>query len=185
MQIGITPVDVKIFFARQSERNPKRDKAATVRPREVFAVQKTQSGLSRRVALQNAAASAGFSAFAGLPAQVLAAAASSKIAGYVPGNVVPAATLGDWLKTLHDFGPIRATGTPQCRAFEEFLAAEFSKLGCTVLRDQFKLTSWECDIPADCEIARCIADVRAWHASEPDWRVTRQKIVDRRDELSG
>lgn len=23
---------------------------------------------------------------------------------------------GPWLKQLHDFGPIRATGTPQCRA---------------------------------------------------------------------
>ena len=129
-------------------------------------------GLSRRVALQSAAASAGFTAFAGLPAEVLAAATSPKIAGYVPGNVAPAATLGGWLKKLHDFGPIRATGTPQCRAFEEFLATEFAKLGCTVLRDQFKLTSWECDIPADCEItvkedgaSRTVLDVHP--ATEP------------------
>ncbi len=34
-------------------------------------------------------------------------------------------------------------------------------------------------IPADCEIARCISDVRAWHREESDWRVTRQKIVER------
>jgi ADP-ribosylglycohydrolase len=34
-------------------------------------------------------------------------------------------------------------------------------------------------IPADSEIARCIADVRAWHDSEPDWRETRKKIVER------
>ena len=34
-------------------------------------------------------------------------------------------------------------------------------------------------IPEDCEIARCIADVRAWHKSESDWRVTRQKIVEK------
>ena len=33
-------------------------------------------------------------------------------------------------------------------------------------------------IPADCEIARCIADVRQWHREERDWRVTRRKIVD-------
>jgi len=45
----------------------------------------------------------------------------------------------------------RATGTPQCRAFEEFLATEFTKLGCAIERDQFRLTSWECDI-ADCSI---------------------------------
>ena len=34
-------------------------------------------------------------------------------------------------------------------------------------------------IPADCEIARCIADVRAWHETEPNWRATRQKIVEK------
>ncbi|BCM88943.1 hypothetical protein IAD21_00785 [Abditibacteriota bacterium] len=34
-------------------------------------------------------------------------------------------------------------------------------------------------IPADSEIARCIIDVRLWHAGEPDWRVTRQKIVEK------
>ena len=34
-------------------------------------------------------------------------------------------------------------------------------------------------IPADCEIARCIADVRRWHREEPiDWRATREKIVE-------
>lgn len=35
-------------------------------------------------------------------------------------------------------------------------------------------------IPTDCEIARCIADVRAWHRDEPsDWRATRLKIVEK------
>ncbi len=34
-------------------------------------------------------------------------------------------------------------------------------------------------IPENCEIARCICDVRAWHAQEPDWRATRLKIVER------
>jgi hypothetical protein len=112
----------------------------------------TKLGLSRRDALGAVGAAAGFSALGGLPDEVLAAARSPQIAGYVPGNVVPAKTLGGWLKQLHDFGPIRATGTRQCRAFEEFLASEFGKLGCTVLRDQFRLTSWECDLAADCEI---------------------------------
>ena len=34
-------------------------------------------------------------------------------------------------------------------------------------------------IPNNCEIARCIADVRAWHQTERDWRVTRAKIVEK------
>ncbi len=32
-------------------------------------------------------------------------------------------------------------------------------------------------IPADSDIARMIADVRNWHAGEPDWRKTREKIA--------
>ncbi len=34
-------------------------------------------------------------------------------------------------------------------------------------------------IPSDSEIARCIVDVRTWHAAESDWRVTRLKIVEK------
>jgi hypothetical protein len=56
------------------------------------------------------------------------------------------------LQQLHDFGPIRMTGTPQCRAFEEFLAAQFAALGFSIERDQFRLTSWECRI-TDCSIS--------------------------------
>ena len=32
-------------------------------------------------------------------------------------------------------------------------------------------------IPADSTIARLIADIREWHAAEPDWRNTREKIA--------
>src|SRR5919107_2224071 len=32
-------------------------------------------------------------------------------------------------------------------------------------------------IPADSAIARLIADIREWHAAEPDWRKTREKIA--------
>ena len=32
-------------------------------------------------------------------------------------------------------------------------------------------------IPADSTIARLIADIREWHAAEPDWRKTREKIA--------
>lgn len=101
---------------------------------------------SRRQAMAGAAAFAGL---AGLP--TLVQAQGRAIAGHMKANVPSAQVLGGWLKKLHDFGPIRATGTPQCRAFEEFLATEFTKLGCTVERDQFKLMSFECDIK-DCSI---------------------------------
>lgn len=79
-------------------------------------------------------------------------AAMKEIAGYEPRLQPDKATLQRWLKQLHDFGPIRATGTKECRAFEEWLAAEFSKLGFAIERDQFKLTSWECDLK-DCAIS--------------------------------
>ena len=105
----------------------------------------TQAG-SRRQVLVGAAAFAGL---AGLPEMLNAA--GKAIAGHVPANVPTAATLGGWLKQLHDFGPVRHTGTPQCRAFEEFLATEFGKLGCEVKRDQFRLMSWACSV-TDCSI---------------------------------
>jgi hypothetical protein len=34
-------------------------------------------------------------------------------------------------------------------------------------------------IPRDCVIARAIDDIRGWHAHEPDWRATRQRIEER------
>jgi hypothetical protein len=86
--------------------------------------------------------------------QVLQAQAngSGEIAGYEPALQPDKATLQRWLQQLHDFGPIRATGTRQARAFEEWLAERFTKLGFELERDQFRLTSWECDIK-DCAIA--------------------------------
>ncbi len=107
------------------------------------------SGASRRAILSGLA---GVTAASGLPAVALAAAAGQSIAGHRPGLVPTAKTLGSWLKKLHDFGPIRATGTPQCRAFEEFLASEFAKLGCSIERDQYRLSSWECAIATGCEV---------------------------------
>jgi hypothetical protein len=32
-------------------------------------------------------------------------------------------------------------------------------------------------IPADSTIARLIGDIREWHAAEPDWRQTRERIA--------
>jgi hypothetical protein len=80
------------------------------------------------------------------------AASVREVAGYERALQPSKATLQQWLRQLHDFGPIRATGTPQCRAFEEWLASQFGKLGFALERDQFKLTSWECDLK-DCSIS--------------------------------
>jgi hypothetical protein len=77
---------------------------------------------------------------------------AKEIAGYEPALQPDKATLGRWLKQLHDFGPIRATGTRQCRDFEEWLATEFTKLGLKLERHQYKLTSWECNIK-DCSVS--------------------------------
>jgi hypothetical protein len=107
-----------------------------------------RSAQSRREALALGGAAA-FTGLFGLPETLQAA--TRAIAGHIPANVPTAATLGGWLKRLHDFGPVRHTGTPQCRAFEEFLAAEFGKLGCEVNRDQFRLMSWACNI-TDCSL---------------------------------
>ena len=75
------------------------------------------------------------------------------IKGYDPKLLPDATQLGKWLQQLHDFGPIRATGTKQARAFEEWLAEQVTSLGFELKRTQFKLTSWECDIEKDCAIS--------------------------------
>ena len=112
--------------------------------------------LSRRDMLKLATAvpaAAAFASIGGLPTKLLAAANDTRqIAGYDPALLPDAAALGRWLRQLHDFGPIRMTGTPQCRAFEEFLAQQVTALGFSLERDQFRLTSWECRI-TDCSIA--------------------------------
>ncbi len=99
-------------------------------------------GASRRQLLGGGAAT--LLALPGMPSVAMASA--RQVADYRPELVPTSETLGQWLRRLHDFGPIRVTGTPQCRAFEEYLAAEFTNLGCGVERDQFRLTTWEGDI---------------------------------------
>ena len=107
---------------------------------------------SRRDVLKLSGAVSVVGAMGGLSACVTAAeAATSAVPGHMASAVPSTAMLDGWLKQLHKFGPIRATGTPQCRAFEEFLATEFTKLGCTIEREQFRLTSWECNLE-DCSI---------------------------------
>lgn len=106
---------------------------------------------SRRQLLKAAGAAGLAAGLSGVGLCAEAATGPKTIAGHNKALVPSAATLGKWLRQLHDFGPIRATGTPQCRAFEEWLAVQFSALGCTIERDQFRLTSFECDIK-DCSI---------------------------------
>lgn len=87
-----------------------------------------------------------------LAGNVAWSAGAGEVAGYEPSLQPDKATLQKWLKQLHDFGPIRATGTKQCRAFEEWLATQFTGLGFALERDQYRLTSWECDIK-DCGVS--------------------------------
>src|SRR5262245_42823228 len=106
--------------------------------------------LSRRRLLQFAATT---TSGAALSRFGILAASGRPIAGYNPALLPDAKQLGAWLRQLHDFGPIRATGTPQARAFEEWLAKEVTALGFSVERDQYRLTSWECDVDKDCAIS--------------------------------
>ena len=117
-------------------------------------------GRSRRDLLRASVALPALGALGGLSFCLEAAAktAASPIPGHDASAVPSPATLGGLLKQLHAFGPIRATGTAPCRAFEEFLADEFAKLGCAIERDQFRLTSWECSIEA-CSIS-VVEDLR-------------------------
>jgi hypothetical protein len=112
--------------------------------------------LSRRHLLKLAGAlpTAAFAGSGGFPpALVSLASAGRPVGGFNSAWLPDAAQLGRWLKQLHDFGPIRATGTKQARAFEEWLAAEVTRLGFALERDQYRLTSWECDVEKDCAIS--------------------------------
>jgi len=113
-----------------------------------------QPNAMRRKLLATASALPAATIFAGLfgIGALAEAAAAKQIAGFEPALLPDKATLQSWLQQLHDFGPIRATGTPQARAFEEWLATQFGKLGFALERDQFKLTSWECNIK-DCSVS--------------------------------
>lgn len=100
-----------------------------------------------------------------LAGDIARASGGGEVAGYEPALQPDKATLQKWLQQLHDFGPIRATGTKQCRAFEEWLATQFGGLGYSLERDQYRLTSWECDIK-DCAVS-----IEAGSASKRDLEV--------------
>src|SRR5450432_163725 len=96
-------------------------------------------GASRREMLGAAAATAGLGA---LPVLARAAASGGQVAGFEPSLVPLPETLGRWLQQLHSFGPIRFTGTPQARRFEEFLARSFTDLEFQVQIDKYRLMAW-------------------------------------------
>jgi hypothetical protein len=113
-------------------------------------VRNSYPALTRRAALAGAVS---LGASVSLPLHAIAAAAKQHtVAGFRPQWSPSAEQLGVWLKKLHDFGPVRFTGTPQCRAFEEFLATQIAQLGFTLERDQYRLMSWSCDLHRDCQI---------------------------------
>jgi hypothetical protein len=74
------------------------------------------------------------------------------IRGHHPHWVPSTRTLERWLRHLHELGPVRATGTPEARRFEDWLAGRFAALGCRIERDPYRLTSWEADV-RDCSIS--------------------------------
>src|ERR1700733_10936787 len=107
-------------------------------------------GASRRELMGAAAAAVGVGA---LPVLARAAASGRQVAGFEPELVPQPETLGRWLRMLHRMGPIRFTGTPQARRFEEFLARQFTGLQFEVQIDTYKLMAWECDLARDCAIS--------------------------------
>jgi hypothetical protein len=119
---------------------------------EPRAAERASMRATRRDAMRALGATALGAGLGSLPARLLAASTSEQVIGHHPQWLPAPEQLAEWLERLHGFGPIRATGTPQCRAFEEFLARELAALGCAVERDQHRLTSWECDVARDCSI---------------------------------
>lgn len=91
-------------------------------------------------------------AMGAMPAFAASVPARRQVSGFVPDRAVSEQQLADWLQKLHGFGPVRATGTAPCRAFEEYLAAELGKLGLEVKRHSYRLKSWDCDLMRDCSI---------------------------------
>jgi hypothetical protein len=74
------------------------------------------------------------------------------VAGFDPVKLPGPEALGRWLQLLHDFGPVRFTGTPQARRFENFLARQFTALQFQVQIDSYRLMAWECHLDRDCAL---------------------------------
>lgn len=109
----------------------------------------TGATVSRRQLLYSGAAMAGVAL---LPPGALADGSLGRIAGFDPAKVPTAEDLDLWLQHLHELGPVRATGTDSCRAFEEYIASELAGLGLEVRRHPYRLMSWDCDLDRDCSI---------------------------------
>lgn len=86
-----------------------------------------------------------------------------------PGDPERAADLARRAASVsHDGEAIHAAQVVAAMEAQAFTEPDLSKLLDTATRL----------IPPDSLIARLIADIRAWHAQESDWRKTRQRIAD-------
>lgn len=86
-----------------------------------------------------------------------------------PGQPELAAKLAEQAgKVSHDGESVYAAMLWAAMEAEAFVTSDIDHLIDTGLKQ----------IPSDSQIARLIADIRAWHKAHPDWRDTRQKIQD-------
>lgn len=92
---------------------------------------------------RRALAGAGAAAILGLPALAQAARGPRPVRGFKPEKLPSEADLGLWLRRLHDFGPVRATGTDGARDFEVHLQERMAAHGAILHIDDFQLTSWQ------------------------------------------
>jgi ADP-ribosylglycohydrolase len=87
-----------------------------------------------------------------------------------PGQPELAARLAEQAgKVSHDGESVHAAKLWAAMEAEAFVSADIDHLIDTGLRQ----------IPADSRIAALVADIRAWHKTNPDWRDTRQMIQDK------
>ena len=87
-----------------------------------------------------------------------------------PGDPALAADLaGRAARVSHDGEAVYAAQALAAMEAQAFVEPDLSRL----------LDVGLAAIPRDCLIRRLIDDLRAWHASEPDWRRARERIVER------
>lgn len=88
-------------------------------------------------------AGAGAAAMLALPVMAEAARGARPVRGFKPEKLPSEADLGLWLRKLHGFGPVRATGTDGARAFELHLQERLASMGAILHIDDYQLTSWQ------------------------------------------
>lgn len=109
----------------------------------------------------------------GAPAAASPNRSGPRIRGHHPNWVPREGTLERWLEQLHAFGPVRATGSPQARVFEEWLADRFASLGCRIDRGPHRLMSQRHRVAAPeyhrPTLARAVEWTSRYHRRGPLW----------------